>query len=181
MFVISIVLAIVLGYSFGGKLINLEKLRIRGVYLVFISFAIEFGIVMGIRNEILTLGKITYLLDILMYLLILVFIVLNRKNSCLLLMGAGFLLNAIPIFLNGGAMPVSMEAINITGLNPNIGSEGLYTIINSGTKLWFLGDIIPVRFINTFIVSIGDIFAALGLVLLIATGMRGKKYQAHNR
>lgn len=181
MFIISIAFAIILGYILGGKLRNLENLRIRGIYLIFISFAIELGIVMGIRNGILNPGKITYALDLLMYLLILIFVLLNRKNTCLVIMGAGFLLNALPIFLNGGAMPVSQEAINITGLNPDIGSEGLYTIIDSSTKLWFLGDIIPVRFINTFIISIGDIFTALGLVLLIVTGMRVKKNQAHSR
>lgn len=181
MFIISIAIAIISGYILGGKLRNLEKLRIKGIYLVFISFTIEFGIVMGIRNRILTIGKITYLLDIIMYLLILVFIILNRKNPYLLIMGVGFLLNAIPIFLNGGVMPVSREAINITGLNSDIGSEGLYMVIDSGTKLWFLGDIIPIRFINTFIISMGDIFTALGLVLLIVTGMGVKKNQARSR
>ena len=35
-------------------------------------------------------------------------------------MGLGFLLNAIPIFLNGGAMPVSAKAAEIAGITLNI-------------------------------------------------------------
>lgn len=174
MFIISIVLAIILGYIFGGKIRNLEKLNIRGIYLIFISFGLEFAIVMCIRNGILNIGKISYLLDVIMYLLLLIFVLLNRKNIWLTIMGVGFLLNAIPIFLNGGAMPVSQEAIKMVGLDPNISSEGLYTVIDSSTKLWFLGDIIPINFINNFIISIGDVFTAIGLILLIITGMKNK-------
>ena len=87
-------------------------------------------------------------------------------------MGVGFLLNAIPIFLNGGAMPVSAKAAETAGLTLNISSEGLYTLINGSTKAWFLGDIIPLTFLRNFAISIGDIIAALGLMLFIITGMK---------
>lgn len=177
MFIISLAAAIVIGYILGGRIKNLENIKLRAIYLIFISFGLELLIVMCIRKGLLRIGTTTYFLDVIMYSLLLIFVVLNRRDLCILIMGMGFLLNAIPIFLNGGVMPVSQEAIKIAGLNTNIGSEGLYTIIDSNTILWFLGDTIPIRFISSFIISIGDIFTAIGLVLLIITGMKKKNNQ----
>lgn len=175
MFIISIVAAIALGYILGGRIRNLENITLRAVYLIFIAFGLELAIVMCMRKGLLRIGTTTFLLDVVMYLILLIFIILNRKNFCIIIMGVGFLLNSIPIFLNGGAMPVSQEAIKIAGLSSNISSEGLYTIIDSSTKFWFLGDVIPISFVSSFIVSIGDIFTAIGLVLLIITGMKKNK------
>lgn len=174
MFIISTAAAIIIGYLLGGKLKNLENINLKAIYLIFISFGLEFAIVMCMRKGLLSIGIITYFLDLVMYLVLFIFVILNRKNFFIVIMGTGFLLNALPIFLNGGAMPVSQEAVNMLGFSSNTSTEGLYTIIDSSTKLWFLGDIIPVKFMNSFIISIGDIFSALGLVLLVITGMQRK-------
>ena len=107
-----------------------------------------------------------------MYTLLVIFIYFNRKNKYIVLMGLGFLLNAIPIFLNGGAMPVSAKAAETAGLTLNMSKEGLYTLINENTRVWFLGDIIPLTFLRNFAISIGDIIAVLGLMLFIITGMK---------
>ena len=69
-----------------------------------------------------------------MYVLLAAFIYFNRKNKYIVLMGLGFLLNAIPIFLNGGAMPVSAKAAETAGLTLNMSKEGLYTLINENTR-----------------------------------------------
>jgi hypothetical protein len=175
MFVISLAAAIVLGYILGGRIKNLENIKLRAIYLIFISFGLELLIVMCMRKGLLRIGTTTYFLDVVMYSLLLIFVLLNRRDLCIVIMGVGFLLNATPIFLNGGAMPVSQEAIKIVGFNTNISSEGLYTITDSSTILWFLGDTIPIKFISSFIISIGDIFTSIGLMLLIITGMKKKK------
>jgi len=107
-----------------------------------------------------------------MYILLVIFVYFNRKNKYIVLMGVGFLINAIPIFLNGGAMPVSTKAAETAGLTLNISKEGLYTLINGDTRLWFLGDIIPLTVLRHFAISIGDIITAVGLMLFIITGMR---------
>lgn len=174
MFIISFAAAIILGYILGGRIKNLENINLKAIYLIFISFGLEFIIVMCMRKNLLSIGTITFLLDVIMYSLLMIFVILNRKNICIVIMGIGFLLNAVPIFLNGGAMPVSQEAIRILGFSSNISSEGLYRTMESGTRLWFLGDIIPISFISSFIISIGDIVTSLGLILLIVTGMKKK-------
>lgn len=172
MFIEGLIFALIIGYILKGKIKNLENVDIKAVYLVFISFFIEFFIVMSIRKSFFNIGIFTYMLDFIMYALLVVFTYLNRKNKYIVFMGVGFLLNAIPIFLNGGAMPVSAKAAETAGLTLDIGKEGLYTLIDENTKLWFLGDVIPKTFLRNFAISIGDIIAAVGLMLFIITGMK---------
>lgn len=180
MFLEVLIFSILLGYLLKGSLKNLDASEIKGLYLVFIAFFIEFLVVITIRKHLLSNGSITFLLDLIMYGLLIIFIYLNRKNVYIVMMGFGFLLNAIPIFLNGGAMPVDVNATVKAGLYPSIekakvASEGLYTIINSDTKLWFLGDIIPITFLRHVVISIGDVILAIGLMLFVVTGMKKTK------
>lgn len=180
MFIELFFISIIIGYLIKGSVKNIDVENIKGIFLVFIAFFIEFLIIMSIRKGNLSIGNITFTMDLIMYSLIFMFMYLNRKNIYLVLMGAGFLLNAIPIFLNGGAMPVSVEAAIYTGLISNvesarISSEGLYTLINPNTKFWFLGDIIPRKYPRPIVFSIGDVVSALGMMLFIITSMKKKK------
>ena len=172
MFIEGLIFAVIIGYMLKGNIKNLENVEIKAVYIVFIAFFIEFFIVISIRKGLFDIGIFTYILDFIMYSLLAIFTYFNRKNKYIVLMATGFLLNAVPIFLNGGAMPVSPKAAETAGLTLNISKEGLYTLINENTRLWFLGDIIPLTFLRNFAISIGDIVAAVGLMLFIITGMK---------
>lgn len=172
MFILALIASIIIGYILKGKLQNLADINLKHLYLIFIGFMIEFGIIILIQNQILTASLNTYLLDIVMYIFIFAFVILNKKNPYIVLMGIGFLFNAVAIFSNGGTMPVSQSAVEILGFSNNVNNEGLYSIINSSTRFDLLGDIIPINFIGRFIVSIGDIIAAIGMMLLIITGMK---------
>jgi hypothetical protein len=175
MFIYAIILAIVIGYLLKGRLKNFESVKINWISLIFISFFIEFAIVMLIQQGIINRGLITYSLNLVMYAILFTFIYKNRNNLYILIMGVGFLLNAIPIFLNGGAMPVSSEAAQIAKLTMNIEKEGLYTLINNQTRFWYLGDIIPFIALRNYVVSIGDIVSALGIMFFIITSMKHEK------
>lgn len=172
MFIEALFFAVIIGYILKGKIKNLENVDIKATYLVFISFLIEFMIVISIKKGFFNIGIFTYLLDVIMYVLLVIFIYFNKKNKFILLMGLGFFLNAIAIFLNGGTMPVSTKAAQTAGLTLNMSKEGLYSLINENTKVWFLGDIIPLTFLRHFAISIGDIIAVVGLMLFIITGMK---------
>jgi hypothetical protein len=177
MFIEVFFLSIIIGYILKGSVKNIDSSKIRGLYLVFAAFIIEFLIVMSMKKGLLNRGVLTYLLDLIMYGLLFQFIYINRKNVYIVLMGIGFILNAIPIFLNGGAMPVSAEAAVYAGIIPDIKSarlstEGLYTLIDSNTKLWFLGDIIPRKYPRGIVFSIGDVISVIGLALFIITEMK---------
>lgn len=172
MFVLAIIFGVIIGYILKGRLSNLEHMELKGIYLIAFGFAIEFVIILLIRKNIVTAGISTLFLDVIMYLLILIFILLNRKNRYIVIMGMGFMLNALAIFSNGGTMPVSTSALEIIGFSTNVHTEGLYTLINANTNLSFLGDIIPIDFIGRFVVSVGDIVSGIGLILFIITSMR---------
>ena len=174
MFIEVIILSIIIGYIFKGRLKNLEKCSINSVWMVFAAFIIEFLTVILIEKGILIRGTITLILDILMYGLLFIFAYENRKNAFIDIMTFGFLLNAIAIFSNGGAMPVNVKALNIAGMSHNIAKEGLYRAADASTRFWILCDVMPKTFLRKFVVSIGDIIAALGIMGFIICGMKKK-------
>ena len=177
MFIQALILGVILGYLLKGRLKNLEYVKIRGVYIVILPFLFQ-----SIMNLLIRLGYIhpsviTLIIDILLYLLLLYFTFLNRKNPFILIMGLGFLLNGIVISINGGNMPVSYRSSLMAGL-PNyarIEDIGLYKLIDGETKLWFLSDIFPLKLGIKYVFSIGDVFIALGLILFTISGMKKSK------
>lgn len=118
------------------------------------------------------------------YLLLLAVVWRNRHLPGMGLIGLGLLLNGLVIMANGGYMPISPETLFRLGY----GEKYLYTppgTLLPGSKdiilprelahLWFLGDVfvIPpsVPFAAAF--SIGDVFIAGGVFLLLQSGMMG--------
>ena len=82
------------------------------------------------------------------YVLGLLFLYMNRKNPGFKLIFIGVFLNFLVMVLNGGRMPVSVEASAV--LDPEyieVIKEGLYakhTMLTFSTNLGFLGDVIPI-------------------------------------
>lgn len=170
-----LIVSIIIGYIFKGKLINLEKLNIKKIYLVFIGYGVELITIFLIRKGVLALGLITFVLHLIMYIFLFAFIYFNRDNKLLILIGIGFLLNAIVIFANGGLMPVGLKALDILKFSHNINSKGLYVLSDSKTKFYFLSDIIPIKFPIKFSASIGDYVSGIGMGWLIILGMVNHK------
>ncbi|SKA97187.1 hypothetical protein SAMN05443428_12412 [Caloramator quimbayensis] len=179
MFLEALIIGIIIGYILKGKLKNLENVKLKYPYLAVGAFAVEFILFSLVRKGMLSRGYLTTSIYIIEYALIFLFIYFNRENKYILIMGLGFLLNALAIFSNGGAMPVSAKAAVTAGLAPSIGSvkasaEGLYVVQNEATRLWLLGDIIPKTYLRHYVISIGDIVAAIGLLIFLVQGMRSK-------
>lgn len=175
MFIAAVAIAIIFGYIFKGKLSNIDTSKIKAVYLVFIAFSIEVAINFSMRGGYISRGALTFVLDLVMYILLFIFVYLNNSNKWILLMGIGFLLNAFVIFLNGGAMPVSPTALSAMGVTRDISTQGLYRLLDSSTKLPFLADIIYLKYPRGYAISIGDIVEVVAVVLLIFTGMKSKE------
>ena len=175
MFIQAIIFAVIIGYALKGRLKNFERVELKGVHLVTISFLLEALVIILIRKSIINQGIVTYLIDLSMYIILFYFVYLNKKDPFILMIGFGSALNAIPIFLNGGSMPVSHEMAVKVGLTMNITKEGLYNVINSNTRVWFLGDIIPYKIIGRLVISVGDIIIGIGLMLFIITSMKKKE------
>ncbi|MBC8577929.1 MAG: DUF5317 domain-containing protein [Zhenhengia sp.] len=176
MFGISLIVAIILGYLLKGRLSHLINLQIRGIWLILIGFLLERGLNLLLKIGWMELGILTYLLDLLMYILILIFIWRNSRLKPLCAMGIGFVMNAIPIFANGGAMPVSPKAMDYMGISTDASLTGLYSIMREETHFKILSDIIPIFLGKVgFVISIGDIVLCIGMIWLVIKGMRTKQ------
>lgn len=175
MFVEALILSIIIGYIMKGSIKNIGDVSINKMYLVIISYTVEVAVFLCVRKGVLETGTITYCIYLLEYILIFLFIYFNRRNKFIVVMGAGFLLNALAIFLNGGTMPVSGTVISAAGMSSDVAKEGLYSLVEEGTRLAFLGDVIYFKIFKAYVLSIGDIVAALGLMFFIITSMKKDK------
>ena len=177
MFIQALILAVMIGYLLKGRLRNFEYVKIRGVYCIILPFLFQSIMNLLVRLGYIHASLITLIIDILLYVLLLYFTFINRKDPFILIMGFGFLLNGIVIIINGGVMPVSYQSYLMAGIPSHVivRSIGLYKLIDETTRLWFLGDIFPLKFIIKYVFSIGDVFIALGLVLFTVNGMKKVK------
>lgn len=102
----------------------------------------------------------------------------KRNNLGNLLLALGLLANFLPIFVNG-RMPVARSALEKAGQWNMISlleaKRSLTHMLMEGTKLNFLGDVIPLPY-GGKVISVGDLLISIGIFLIIVgygTG-RGK-------
>lgn len=174
MFFLAFAIAIIIGYALKGRLKNIDTAKVKLLSFIFIAFFIEYIVLTLIKKGYVHIGTVTYISDVVMYSLLLIFTYANRKNKWLLLLGIGAMLNALVIFANGGVMPVNEEIVKGFGYHGDVALQGLYKLADGSTKLYFLADIIPVRYPKAAIASIGDIIEMLGMAIFIITEMRNK-------
>src|SRR5437588_203413 len=101
-------------------------------------------------------------------LMLLAFCAANWRYSALRLLSLGFLLNLLPMLLNGGYMPVTPEAMRAV-VGPLKADFVISGLVRSGTKdlvlpmsesrLGFLGDVfvLPYPFMFATVFSPGDV------------------------
>ena len=177
MFAEVLIVALVVGFILRGKLSNLKNADMSHMELVFIAYVLQTAIVLLIRNGTLDNKIIIYALHLLMYIILLVFVYLNKKIYEILIIGSGFLLNTIAIFFNGGVMPVNEAVAVKMGLGDiikNISTYGLYKLTDGNTVFPFLCDVIPKPYLRPLVISIGDVVIAAGLFLLVLKLMGSK-------
>jgi hypothetical protein len=178
-FLYALALGVALGYASRGRISNLPRLRLRGAWLVLVAFAIQILIFPLFSSKpLLPYG--TAVLHAISYGLLLLWLVLNLRVVPLLVAGTGALLNVLVVSINGGYMPASASALRRAGLDTvaEVVAQGdrYGNIIgmSSSTHLNFLGDWIPLPRGLPFAtaMSVGDVFIMVGLVWLLARGMR---------
>lgn len=175
MFLLALIIAVLIGYVLKGSIKNIDAAKIKGLYFVIAAFILEFIMIKMLKSKYLTIGAITYILDLIMYGLLLSFVYLNKNSKCIIVLGIGILLNAVVIFSNGGTMPVDIEAVRTLGFTGNVSSQGLYSEVNAETRFAFLGDIFLVKYPKPGVASLGDFIEVIGMALYIITEMKNKK------
>lgn len=105
----------------------------------------------------------------------------DRQPARIIFLGAA--MNALVIALNGGRIPVDMELAAWVGFDttPLLGG-GTYkhAAMTDATRLGFLGDVIPIPWPFRRVISIGDIFIAMGAFLFVQELM-GRPIQFRTR
>jgi hypothetical protein len=180
----GIVIGVIIGFIRAGwqnGLVALSQIRIKG--------GLIFPLLLGVQLILYFLhGKITFIEQYNGYMFMLVYVAglyvlwLNRKEKGFWWIFAGVALNFIVMLLNGGKMPVSLEAASI--LDPiyvNILVNGTavskHIILTDSTILPFLGDIIPLTppYPRSQVISIGDVIMNLGIFIYLQNVMLAHK------
>ncbi|MFD0826985.1 DUF5317 domain-containing protein [Neobacillus sp. M.A.Huq-85] len=168
----GIILSFIVGFLRKGNVRAIAQLKLKWGWMFPLLLAIEL-VVFIFQNQYKFLGQASGSIYIAVYVIGLFFLWMNRKNPGFLLILAGVFLNFLVMVMNGGRMPVSLEAATV--LDPSYVTalkEGLYakhTMLTSSTHLGILGDIIPITkpYPRTQIISIGDIIMNIGIFFFI--------------
>jgi hypothetical protein len=168
---VTLVLAVLVGWALGGRLSHLEQLPYRSLPLLGGALVAMLG------GTLLALAGLparpTQGLGLAVAAgLTLTFCLRSRAVAGLGLVSAGLLLNALVIVANGG-MPVSAAASLRAGLDPAAAvADPRHQPEDAATTLRPLGDVIPVPLpARPEVISVGDLLGAAGLAQLIVSAM----------
>jgi len=183
--VTSLLIALVVGLLRGGSIRSFAQIELRYAFLILaglvlkvLVFSAPWKAMVGSQD---TVSRILYVVSMA---LVLGGTYLNRHIPGVKLMGLGVLLNLLVIAANGGYMPLSVEGAERLQLSPLPGTRVLNDpqtqaiVVTESTRLWFLGDIIPVPdFLPVGMVSVGDIVLCLGVFYSVQRIMLGEDQQ----
>lgn len=167
-----------------GKIANLLQTKLKLVWLAIASFLLE-----AVSQRMLGTGYKQTIIDntlyinIIVYVLLFVFVIINIKEKGFKFVFIGSLMNATVIFANKGFMPVSHSLAEKLGYEKSI--EGLKSLSVFGHKILeigidkviFLADVIniPPPYPMPRTISIGDIVLSIGVFLFIYLNMTMKE------
>ncbi len=168
---LALLLGLGVAWGLGAKLSLLAKLDFRGDWLVFASLGIQVALFTNLLPAV-SLG-VEAALHVLTYVLLLMFLLLNRRIPGFWMVGAGVISNVVVIVANGGYMPVSIEAWRAIGEAPAaITRTGYFhnnVLTTAHTHLSFLGDVfaLPTAVPMASALSVGDMLVVLGMVAFV--------------
>ena len=162
----SAVLGLLVGLIAKGSPRYVLRKRFRGLWLVFLSVACEFFVSSGGMTRLLVkpgwAQDLVWLADgttalvffaVLQYSTLVLFLLLNFPKPGLRIVLVGSLCNAA---LYSAFGPNAVD---------RVASAPQYLYAPDGAPLLFLGDILPVRFPVSYMVSLGDLLISLGVFL----------------
>lgn len=180
MFIEPAIIGILFSWIKKGKMRNIEKINIRNGSLFFIAAIIQVFLSLG---KALNFKFIEYIIDnnffiiyLFTYILLIIGILSNMDKKFMKYILIGIVLNGLVIFSNGGKMPVALGGIPFANDYTEI-SEREFDIkhesLDENTRLKVLADIIliPKPYPLARIISIGDIFIMLGVLIFFPENM----------
>lgn len=185
MFIEGGIIGLILGKVRGGRFSNFSYLSIRAWPLIFLAFFVQIS--PAFTDKISALAGFQFYAYGISVGLIILLLLLNMDKRGLKIMLVGLLLNLAAIYFNTWKMPVSMEGLQLAGLQPMLEAIRSGKIANymplENIHHWskYLAKfiVIPKPYPLAKVVSVGDLFITLGLILFIQGEMT--KNHLHSR
>lgn len=165
---LTLVLSVAVGYVLGGRISALAALRLRWAPLALAALVLQVMVPPGRWPLVLLLTS---------FVLLSIFVAVNRRIAGFWLILAGVALNFAVIGLNGG-MPVSTRALEASGQSSTVGEltspdhAVKHHLATVGDTAVFLGDVIAIPPPLAQAISLGDIFTYGGVAVVVISGMR---------
>ncbi len=149
----------------GGHLLALADIRLRATWLLMTAIGGQILIVSVLPGGSETLHDAVHVGS---YLLVGLWVVVNRRLPWIWLVALGGVLNFVAITANGGVMPADPHALAAAGLVLNPG-EFTNSAAIAHPHLLFLGDVfwIPKGLPAANVFSVGDVVILLGMILAL--------------
>lgn len=183
MFLEALVLGIIIGLIRRGKISRLAYVRFNFKFLIFISAFLYLAIIV-MNLGLFDYGSNLYSIFLLMtYIFTGLFLIANLSMKFMVIPLVGLGSNLLAFLANGFKFPLSSEA------TAKLYGTEIYELLVSGKMLFFtpaktaslsfLGNVITIG--NWIIVSVGDLIAALGIIMVVQAIISDKFIQNRNR
>ncbi len=179
---IVIFIALAIAVLRGGRLVNLGDIELRAWWLLFIALSLQFGT--GLLPDTSWSSWLGVAMVLVSFALLMILVLLNRSKTGMWIAGLGVLMNFVVIAVNGG-MPVLAGAAQVasgfTVTEPDLTSSFKHVLLDETSRLTFFADVIPLRFVGIGeVISLGDVFLALGLGVFLEHELRRpRRYFKH--
>jgi Family of unknown function (DUF5317) len=170
---IVLVFAFALGLALGGSLRSWERMRLHWWGLAPLGVALQVIPVPETWTSRATIGWVSLVAS---YLVLLVFIAVNRRIPGAALMAAGLLLNLAVVAPNQG-MPVSAHAVEVAAGEGSVRlpqDSAKHHLATEDDVLRSLGDAIPIPPPFRIVLSIGDVLLYAGIAWFVVIVTRGR-------
>jgi len=179
---IVIFLALASAVLRGGRLVNLGDIELRAWWLLVLAFGLQLGTAVVPEGGDWDWAGLTMVL--VSFGLLMILVLLNRTKPGMWIAGLGVLMNFVVIAVNGG-MPVLAGAAEVasgfTVSDPDLSATFKHVLLDETSELTFFADVIPLRLLGIGeVISLGDIFLALGLGVFLEHELRRpRRYFKH--
>jgi hypothetical protein len=181
----GIVIGLIVGFIRAGwrnGLAALSQIRIKGGWIFPLLLGIQF-LLYFLHGKISIIEKYNGYMFMIVYVAGLYMLWLNRKEKGFWWIFAGVALNFIVMLVNGGKMPVSVEAAAsvFDPIYVHVLTDGMavskHMALDNSTLLPFLGDIIPITtpYPISHVISIGDVVMNIGIFIFLQNVMLVQK------
>jgi hypothetical protein len=183
----GILIGLIVGFIRAGwrnGLTALSHIRIKGGIIFPVLLVLQF-ILLLMADKLAWVERYSGYMFMVVYAAGLYVLWLNRKEKGFWWILAGVALNFLVMLVNGGQMPVSMDAASVLDSHyvqmlQDGTADSKHTLLTESTRLPFLADIIPLTspYPRTQVISIGDVIMNFGIFIYFQQVMMAYKSRA---